>query len=144
MDNNQCTLSYELLIVLQWLVDNEAPRLKKMLQKGLASGLQEKLQHHTAAQNVDEMHDSIIEFFGLLETLLIESTNEKTMQQALEKNLMPAIDQIDASVCDNATVRFSVEKATSKNGLKHGESAQEALFRELLRNWKPHNKKDLN
>lgn len=144
-NDNQCTLSYELLIVLQWLIDHEAPRLKKMILKGLANGLADQLQRQEAApQNVDEMHDSIIEFFALLENILIEASNEQTMQQVLEKNLLPALDQIDSSICDDATVRFSIERATAKSTRKTGETAQQVLFRELLRNWKPHNKKELN
>lgn len=144
-NDNQCTLSYELLIVLQWLIDHEAPRLKKLLLKGLACGLKEQLeQHEEYSHNIDDMQDSIVEFFGLLETLLAESMNEQTMQQALERNLLPALDHIDSTVCDDATVRFSVERATSKNTVSGDEKPQDVLFRELLRHWKPHNKKELN
>jgi hypothetical protein len=86
---------------------------------------------------IEEIQHSIIEFFSMLETLLLESMKEQAVQKAVEKNLMPTIDHIDSTICDDATVRSSVEKATAKSELQPKANAQELLFKELLKRWKP-------
>ena len=73
----------------------------------------------------------------MLDALIIETMNEQAVQRAMEKNLLPAIDQIDSNECDNATVRFSIEKATSKYEHNPKENPKELLFKELLKRWKP-------
>ena len=50
---------------------------------------------------------------------------------------MPTIDHIDSTICDDATVRSSVEKATAKSEQHPKANAQELLFKELLKRWKP-------
>jgi hypothetical protein len=148
-NNNQFVISYELLCLLRWLTEHDAERLKKIISRAVVIGLKDellKMEHFfdkhkkdmpEAEHNLEEIQYSIVEFFGLLEALLIESLNEHAVQQAVEKNLMPAIDHIDATVCDNDTVRTSIEKATSKSEWNSKENAQEILFKELLKRWKP-------
>jgi len=152
MDDNtffkdtQFTLSYELLFLLRWLTAHDQERLKKIIDRALVSGLQDELKRGTASMKnsgfEEDAHNSIIDFMDLLETTLFESMNEQTVKRALQKNLMPAIDQIDTSVCDDATVRFSVEKATSAHS--HHENPKELLLKELLKRWKPSKKNILN
>lgn len=142
--HNQFVLSYELLALLQWLAEHEGEKLKKIINKAVASGLLDEIQRYKGladAHAAEEIQHGIVEFFGVLEALLMETVNEHTMQDALEKNLMPAIDQIDSTVCDNATIRFSIEKATSKLNKSPEQNPEEVLFKELLRCWKPANKK---
>lgn len=141
--NTQFTFSYELLILLRWLADHDAERLKKIIAKGLKSGLQDELRKAERAHQLplmDDIHHSITDFFGLLESLLLEVISEQVAQKAREKDLMPAIDQIDSTICDDITVRSSLEKATSK--MEHNPTAnpKELLYKELLKRWKPHNK----
>jgi hypothetical protein len=66
------------------------------------------------------------------------------VQKAVEKNLMPAIDHIDATLCDTDTVRTSIEKATAKIEINSKDNPQEILFRELLKRWKPPAKNLMN
>lgn len=145
-NNNQFVISYELLSLLRWLTEHDAERLKKIVSRALATGLKEELTkmesfldaHKSEGdQNMEEIHYSIVEFFGLLECLLIESLNEHAVQKAVEKNLMPAIDHIDATLCDTDIVRTSIEKATAKSEINTKENPQEILFKELLKRWKP-------
>jgi hypothetical protein len=157
MDNNsyhssnadsQFVLSYELICLLQWLMDHDADKLKKMIDKALNSGLKTKLQKESAQLqqigNLDEIQENIIEFFGLMEVLLVESLHDQAVKKALENNLMPSIDQIDSTVCDTATVRSCVERATSTMENNPQESPKELLFKELLRQWKPGKESALN
>lgn len=146
--HNQFVISYELLALLQWLVEHDAERMKKIIARALQNGLKKDIQNFKAyaadAQSNDDIQHSIVEFFGLLEALLVETMNEQAMQDAVEKNLMPAIDQLDSTICDDATIRSSVEKATLKLDKSPQADPQEVLFRELLKRWKPQNKKILN
>ena len=146
-DNAQFVLSHELLYLLRWLIEHDANKLKKIITKAVASGLREEMQKvdNTAELNLSEdMHHSIIDFFELLEELLLDAINDHVAQKAREKNLLPAIDQIDSTVCDDATVRFSVEKATKKMELNPNANPKEQLLKELLKRWKPHNKNLIN
>lgn len=146
--HNQFVISYELLALLQWLVEHDAERLKKIIARALNSGLKKDMQHVKAyiadAHTHEDIQHSIVEFFGLLEALLLETINEQAMQDAVEKNLMPAIDQLDSTLCDDATIRSSVERATIKLDKSPQDNPQEVLFKELLKRWKPQNKKILN
>jgi len=144
--DGQFVLSYELICLLQWLMDHDAEKLKKIVSNALSNGLQEELQYNKDEQNgsLEEIQESIIDFFGMFEALLSESLNELAVKKAMEKNLFPTIDQIDSTICDNATVRFSVEKATSNIDRNPEENPKDLLFKELLRRWKPDKKSVLN
>ena len=146
-EGSQFVLSYELLCLLRWFVDHDADKLKKLITKAIESGLKDELRTDDDGNQLQMQEDiqySILEFFSLLESLVTEAINEQAVKKAVEKNLMPAIDQIDSTVCDDATVRFSIERAASKIDHNPKENPKELLFKELLKRWKPSNKKMLN
>ena len=58
--------------------------------------------------------------------------------------LMPSLDQIDSMACDTATVRSSLQKATSKLRINPEANPQDLLFKEILKQWKPQKKAKLN
>ncbi len=143
--NNQFVISYELLHLLEWIVEHGSHELKQLVGKALAAGLRERIHYTDADMHVaEEMQDSIVDFFGLLEELLTETINEQAMLKAHEKNLMPALEHIDSTVCDTATVRSSLEKATTKMSKNPNANAQQLLFEELLKRWKPNKKARMN
>ncbi len=141
---NQCELSYELLYLLKWLVENESPTLKKMITRSIHNGLREELSNsHRLLNSMDSeaIQNSIVDFLDLLDLLLHETLSERSMIKALEQNLMPAINQIDSHVCDKATVQCSLEKATHHLEDHPNANAKELLFKEILKRWKPRKKK---
>lgn len=145
--NGQFVLSYELLCLFRWLVENNADDLRPIIAKALAQGLQDELSLMDRAEQLPELEDvqfSIVDFFSMLEELLLDAADEAVDQQAQEQDLLPAIDKIDTSVCDNETVRFSLEKATSLMKDNPSINAKKALFEELLKRWKPANTSILN
>ncbi|HSW73995.1 MAG TPA: hypothetical protein VLG71_02470 [Candidatus Limnocylindria bacterium] len=146
--DNQFILSYELLTLLQWMVIHESPKLKRMIAKAMRSGLKQEIERSLHVQHqrqtAEDAQYNVVEFFGMLEALLAETINEQTVQIAMEKNLMPAIDQIDGSVCDDDTIRLSVEKATAALSQKPSANPQDTLFEELLKHWKPSKKSIAN
>lgn len=147
-DPNQFVLSYELLLLLRWLIDHDEEKIKKMVTKAYRTGFYRELDKVDFSmkdqQQTEEMHESVIEFFSMLESLLVSTIHEGVRAKAQQQNLMPAIDKIDLNECDNETVQDCLEKATMK--IEHNPSAnpKELLFEELLRRWKPHNRNIVN
>ena len=139
-NDDQFVLSYELLCLLQWLTQHEEIKLKRIIGKALRSGLSKQIkqcQENSNLMDLDQAQQNILDFFYMLEDTMGEVLNEHTIKQAVEKKLIPAVEQIDSTVCDDATVRFSVEKASSKNNRETKESPQEIFFKEILKRWKP-------
>lgn len=147
MNNAQFVLSYELLALLRWLVDNDTANLKKIVKKALKFGLQEELYKLDQTDDIEilnEMQHSITDFLHLLEALLIETTSEQIKEKARQQKLLPAVDQIDTNQWDDTTVRYSLEKATTTVADNPNANAKELLFKELLRRWKPLDKEIKN
>ncbi len=143
MNNSQFVLSYELLVLLRWLIDHDENKIKKIIGNALKSGLQEELQLLDNAENVAELNElqhSITDFLGILESLLIETTGEYIKEKARQQKLLPSVDRIDTTLCDDTTVRFSLEKATSELADNPDANPRELLFKELLRRWQPTDK----
>ena len=136
---NQLTLSYELLQLLQWLIENEPEELKKVISHALQNGFKAYLTNQPIPEqsSADEMHYNVIDFLGLLEILLNEVKNEQRMQRIITKKLMPVIDHIDTKTCDENAIQLSVEQASLQLEDHPERNPQEILLQELLRSWTP-------
>lgn len=148
-NNGQFVLSYELLYLLQWLVDHEAEALKKIIARAVRQGFRdsiEKTQDTIELQTSDtQIQNSIADFLSLLDILLIETTNEHGVKKCLERNLIPALNHLDTTICTNDIVESSLVKASSKvDDDSSKESLQDALLKEILKQWKPDKKSVLN
>ena len=144
--NEQLIISYELLQLMEWMVEHESETLKKIISKALKRGFDEQLKQtkkYKELYSPEEMQNNIVEFLGLLEVLLIESTNEQETSTVIQKNLMPAIDHIDTNNCDSATLKSSIAVATSRSQKNSKEKVQDIFLKELLKRWKP-NKNTVN
>lgn len=132
-------VSYELIALLRWLLEHDVDKLKKLVNKAYNSGLSYELQQKNVQRDevaTEDIHLYITDFLSLLDALVIDRMNEQVVQRAVECNLMPTIDHIDSSQCDDHVVRVSVEKATA--ALEDGhESPRTVLYKELLKQWKP-------
>lgn len=142
----QFAISHETLALLRWLIEYHAEELKSIIEKALQKGLHEALPDDAqfAMHNIQENHESIIDFFNLLELLLLEASDEFAIKKARENNLQPTIDQIDSTICDTITVQSSIERAATKLKDHPESSARELLFKELLKRWTPHKQQLLN
>ena len=145
-NDNQFMISYELICLLQWIIEHESESFKKVISKALESGFRQAMKRQDAddAPELDDIQEVIIDFFELCETLIEEVHHEQSVKKAIAKNLMPAIDHIDSRLCDGDTVRSSVSSTTAHLDDAPQESAKEILYRELLRQWKPNKKSTLN
>ncbi len=140
-DHYQFVLSYELLKLLEWLIDHEQESLKQLVKHAVDQGF---LSHGKNRENdPDELQQNIIDFFGLLDSLIHETVNEDEVEDALRRSLIPAINSIDATMYDSTAYSTSVAKATAIAGRK-GRNPKEVLCKELLKRWKPHKKSNMH
>ncbi|TET33509.1 hypothetical protein E3J61_03870 [Candidatus Dependentiae bacterium] len=146
-NNAQFVLSYELLALLRWLVDQHEETLKNIVGHALSAGLHEELQKIERTEDATYLHEiqhSITDFLTTLEALLIEQVSERIRQRAQYTDLAPALEKIDSTICDQAIVDVSIEEATSKLEMNPKANPKELLFKELLRRWKPADSKMKN
>jgi hypothetical protein len=138
---SQFVLSFELLTLLAWLIEHDADKLQKIVDKALTSGLAQKLRRSDPREQTEEITEqaryNIIEFFGLLETVLSTAFHKNTFKCVTEKNLLPALDHIDSTICDRETIRDSLEKTATKLQNHPSDNPEKILFEEILRSWKP-------
>lgn len=143
--DEQFAISFELLCLLRWLVEHESDKIKKMITKAVAQGLTQKLEHiaeYSDNEALEDAQDNMIEFFSSLESMLIDTLQEQARNTANEKKLMPAIEQIDTTICDDTVLKFSLERARNKIVRNPEKNSQEILLKEILKNWNP-NKKEV-
>lgn len=152
-DNNnrndtQFVISYELICLLQWILEHEGELFKQVIRGAIESGIKQSEQTHDNTDNgmptIDDVQDIIIDFFELCDALMAEVQHEQSVKKAIAKNLMPAIDQIDSTLCDDATVRSSIDSTTAQLDYVPNASAKETLFKEILKKWKPNKKHAVN
>lgn len=151
-EGTQFVLSYELLCLLRWLIDNHPHQLQQLITKALSTGLYSKIQNqiHNPMSEQSLAHDnelvqqSIVDFCAHLEVMLHEQINVLLKQRAREQDLLTTVDHIDGEACDPDTVRESIEKVTAKNRVPKDHDAKELLYKEILKRWKPHDKKIIN
>lgn len=133
-------ISAELIQLLLWLSQNEQEGLKKLVKKSLASGLKdlfEKNKEISIENHEDDFENNLIEFCTVLENLIFEFNETDQTQKTLERRLIPALDHIDRTVCDTATISACAAKVTDNPLTKNSALMQKTLYKELLKRWKP-------
>lgn len=141
-------LSFELLYLLQWLIEHETDSLKTLIEQATKNGFKKRtIQSNDFVElqfNDPNIQSSIVEFLGLMDSLLLEIESEHSVENVINRASLPALKQIDSTFCDDDLVQASVEKTTTR--LKHhpNENPKETLCRELLRRWKPAKKTKVN
>lgn len=142
-NHTQCTLSYELLKLMQWWITQEPAILKRMISYSLENGLRDYLKSHNdmdAFKEQASLHHNIIDFFSCIETLLNQSLEEHRAQDSLQRQLIPAAHNIDGLSSRGPTIKESLAQATKQYLQEEGDSPRELLFKELLKRWKPSRK----
>lgn len=145
-ENNQLTVSYELLQFLRWVVITEPKILQTLMHQAYESGFMDHItsqnnEHTQHSLSDEELQCNVIDFFDLLELKLQEtSINTEHSSAFAEKTFRPAINHIDSSLCDDDIVALSIAQASSQLQVNNPQTAQEMLYKELLKNWHPRNK----
>lgn len=139
-DDNQLVVSFELLQLLKWLLEEEHCTLRKLISKTLNKGLQERLTKPSmddCCETSEDMQQYIMDFFIVLESMLLDSIQEKDVNKVIERNLLPALDHIDATSFDEEVLNNSIAKASSISEGQSNKDPKEVLYKELLKRWKP-------
>lgn len=146
--DNQLELSYELLYLLAWLCQYEVPALKKIITRAVKHGLKhEYFDIDPAIMDAESQNNiqmSIVDFFAVLEGLLMEAISDENINNVTQADLRPMVEKIDTAACDSETVMHTLEKTTAKMANKPESNPQEILMKELLRRWKPQKKSAMN
>lgn len=140
-EEEQCVLSPELIQLLHWICQYEQEALKHLIARALIQGIKNQKQNPIHMPSASETQETFLNFIELLELLFDEVISERALKHALQLNLLPALDQIDTSVCDNSTIRNCLAIATSKMERNPEANPKELLLKELLKRWNPENKK---
>ncbi|MBA3953924.1 hypothetical protein H0X48_01195 [Candidatus Dependentiae bacterium] len=132
-------VSYDLLQLFKWIFEHEEESLKKLIHKCVRNGLQENLQKKTTtvSDNDPDLQQIVVDFLALTEILLAETVHEQQVATVVHRSMIPAINHIDATVCDKLTVAQSIAKAAATPGNHSAEDLKQILCKELLKRWKP-------
>lgn len=139
--NSHLALSYQLLALLKWLVENDTGTLKMIMEDAVEQGALENLKkfntHHEDPEAILDMQDTIIDFFGLLESYLQETINDRAHQKIRAKSLMPTIDHIDSTLYDTESLQTTVESTASRIDKNPHKNPKQLLYETLLEQWEP-------
>lgn len=142
-DNNHFVVSYELLQLLEWMMYHEQDALKKIISRSFEQGFV-PYSVHKKQDDVDEARQWVMDFFGLLEVLMVEVTHEQETKEVTTRSVLPAVDHIDSRLYDSRSLAASIAKANLAAENNTGENPKEILCKELLKRWKPTKKAILN
>lgn len=147
LEDGQFIVSNELLVFLQWLVQNEPEALKKLVKRAMKQGLGATIEKEKLllSDEQPDLHEVVTDFFSILDIVIAEAHSawceEKESQEAREPQFLnSATDHIDCTVCDNEIVELSVARASQALKRNTKLNAEETLYKELLKNWSPRNK----
>lgn len=145
---DQFVLSRELVQVMDWIVRHNPEGMRKVIEIAITKAKSERRMKKENKDFYDsyfedDLQDSIIDFFGLLEKTITDIENETSSESLVQKQLLPSIEHVDTSACDELTVSNCAYAAATKIKKQPEKDAKELFLKELLKQWKP-NKRNKN
>lgn len=134
--NDQFVVSHELVQLMQWIVKHNPEGLKKLIQTTLSREKTSRLKAKGTYKDLyteDDLQNSLLDFFGLMELILYETENHQQEESFLQKNMLPSMSRVDTSICDQSTVQSCAAIATKELD----KNPQAVFLEELLKRWKP-------
>jgi hypothetical protein len=171
--STQISLSLELISLLSWLLKHEKTALSNLVRNALEHGFAEEIDQidNTVDNGVNEdLYNTVLDFLDYLEDNLIKNLENIQVDHKTKDTIMPTIQKLEGDSLDYKTLWMSMQqtkarmnKATRKEitaeaksvvtepslqatepALQAPKNANEILFEQLLKNWKPRNKETLN
>jgi hypothetical protein len=136
------SISLELLILLDWLINNDKNSLDNIVKNAVGNGLSQKLNLKVDINNPDlleQFYPTIIDFLLMLENSLVESLAEEQQQALNSREILPVLRKLSLKDINLETLYLSTKQANKKlKNHKHTtENTQKILFEQILKNWKP-------
>ena len=145
-EHSHLMLSWELLAFLVWATRHGKNHLNALIGHAYKAGLEHdihKIKHlaHTY-DGMEAMQDQIVHFFDLLEEILSEARATNLRKRTQNTQLGVIAEHVDHTMCDEETIRTSLEQAAS-HACKNSSAgtAKQLLAREILKRWKPQTNK---
>jgi hypothetical protein len=133
-DRYQLVISYELLKLLEWLIDHEQDNLRKLIKRAVHKEL--FIRPSKIQPKEEELQQNIVAFFAIVDAILHETISEDLVKNNQHRTLIPAINNVDSTLHNPSSISTSIAKATAA-AEKKGQDPKEILCKELLKRWKP-------
>ena len=165
----QISLSFELVSLLNWLLRHEKTMLNTMVKHALERGFAEELEKidpSTANADSEELYNTVLDFLDHLEHTVIKNLETVNVDNKTKDAIMPTLQKLEGDNLDQKTLWLSMQqtkarilkaqqtrtqKVTAENNprqetkvIEQTQQANEILFEQLLKNWKPTNKETMN
>lgn len=150
-------LSFELIYLLEWLLQYEKPRLKLFIKHAINSGLGAKIQNANLFEDSrtnEELHDTILDFIDYLEEALHDNLKEKGANTSqIRDDLSTSLKQLNLTNVDPSTIWISIKQAETEinrslrrkpKEIVQSYKTKEILLKKILKNWNPVNKECVN
>lgn len=136
--DNHFVISYELLALLEWLMEHEEAAVMNIIKSALTRGLSPNKVAHAMSHGDDpDLQNVIVDFLAYLDLLLHEAVNEDEVDHVVQRTLIPSINHIDKRMLDEAAMNTSIAKAQAAAWKHSSYETKTILCKELLRRWKP-------
>ena len=136
-------LSFELLVLINWLMQNERQMLNNLIKHALKNGLAQEFEKISGADDIEvneQFYSTVLGFLLFMEDGLIENLSQIKINEENRDDVYTELRKIDLK-----NINIKPVFSTSKNSkIEPGNlnETKNVLFQQVLKSWKP-NKNDL-
>lgn len=136
------SISVELLMLLDWLINNDKASLDNIVKNAFKSGFYERLTldaNIDSSELLEQLYPTIVDFLLMLENSMTQGLIDRQSQTLNSKEISPVIRKLSLKDINLETLYLSTIQANKKlkNHNDSPENVQKILFAQILKNWKP-------
>jgi len=136
-------LSFELLVLINWLMQNEKQMLNNLIKHALKNGLAEEFEKISGIDNIEvneQFYTTVISFLLFMEDGLVQNLSQIKIDRNSKDDIFPVLNKIDMKDINIKPIFSGAKHSTTAS--VDTEETKNILFHQILKNWKP-NKNDL-
>jgi ABC-type amino acid transport substrate-binding protein len=136
----QITLSPQLLLFLQWLTVTEPKLFTEFLHKAYNHQQFKKFSSDTnslTSYSDTQLSTVVFDFLTILEDIIQEQNEDTTTTKFVTSQRLPALKHLDIQLKDNQALAESITRAADALEKQGKDGAQETLYKEFIKRWKP-------
>lgn len=136
-------LSFELLVLINWLMQNEKQMLNNLIKHALKNGLAQEFEKISGIDDIEvneQFYTTIISFLMFMEDGLVQNLSKIKIDGNSKDDIFPVLNKIDMKDFNIRPTFSNTKHSTTSN--TDTEETKNILFHQILKNWKP-NKNDL-